>query len=112
MSPLVLGKIYGVFVNTLTGDGKYPVRECENLLLPIQVQLIEKRKAFSQLFVPFLESTSNFKHFEINMMVVADEFPKLQTVKNFARPFCKMGRFRKRFYSQDVKVCQVLAKSP
>ena len=46
------------------------------------------------------------------MMVVADVFPKLQTVKNFARPFCKMGRFRKRFHSQDVKVCQVLAKSP
>ena len=36
MSPLVLGKILGVFVNTLTADGKYPVQDCENLKLPIQ----------------------------------------------------------------------------
>ena len=32
--------------------------------LPIQMQLSEKRKTFSQFFVPFLESTSNFKYFE------------------------------------------------
>ena len=36
MSALVLGKILGVFVNTLTADGKYPVQDCENLKLPIQ----------------------------------------------------------------------------
>ena len=64
MSPLVLCKILGVFVNTLTVDGKYPVQHCENLLLPNQMQLSEKPKAFSQLFIPFLESTSNVKHFE------------------------------------------------
>ena len=64
MSPLVLGEILGVFVNTLTADGKYPVQGCENLQLPIQMQLSEKRKTFSEFFVPFLESTSNFKYFE------------------------------------------------
>ena len=42
MSPLVLGEILGVFVNTLTADGKYPVQGCENLHLPIQMQLSEK----------------------------------------------------------------------
>ena len=31
----------------------------------MQIQLSEKRKTFSQFFVLFLESTSNFKHFEI-----------------------------------------------
>ena len=36
MSALVLGKILGMFVNTLTADGKYPVQDCENLKLPIQ----------------------------------------------------------------------------
>ena len=60
----MLGEILGVFVNTLTADGKYPVQGCENLQLPIQMQLSEKRKTFSEFFVPFLESTSNFKHFE------------------------------------------------
>ena len=53
-----------VFVNRLTAYGKYPVQDCENLLLPIQMQLSEKRKTFIEFFVPFLESTSNFKHFE------------------------------------------------
>ena len=43
MSPLMLGEILGVFVNTLTTDGKYPVQGCENLQLPIQMQLSKKR---------------------------------------------------------------------
>ena len=64
MSSLVIGEILGVFVNTLTADGKYPVQGCENLQLPIQMQLSEKRKTFSEFFVPFLESTSNFKYFQ------------------------------------------------
>ena len=64
MSPLVLREILGFFINTLTADGKYPVQDCENLQLPVQIQLSEKPKAFSERFVPFLESTSNFKHFE------------------------------------------------
>ena len=65
MSPLVLGEILGVFVNTLTADAKYPVEDCENLQLPFQIQLCEKRKTFPQFFIPFLESTSNLQqHFE------------------------------------------------
>ena len=64
MSPLVLGEILGIFVNTLTADGKSPVPGCENLQLPIQMQLSEKQKTFSEFFVPFLESKSNFKHFQ------------------------------------------------
>ena len=63
MSPLLLGEILSVSVNKLTADAKYPIQDCENLLLPIQIQLSEKPKAFPKLFVPFLESTSNFKHF-------------------------------------------------
>ena len=64
MSPLVLGEILGVFVNTFTADGKYPVEDRENLELPIQKQLCGKRTTFSECFIPFLEATSNFKHFE------------------------------------------------
>ena len=36
----------------------------ESLRFPIQMQLSEKRKKFSRFFVPYLESTSNLKHFE------------------------------------------------
>ena len=64
MSPLVLVEILGVFVDILTADCKYPVQYCENLQLLIQMQLSEKPKTFCELFVPFMESTSNFKHFE------------------------------------------------
>ena len=64
MSPLAIAEILEVFVNILTADYKYPVQDCENLPLPIQMQLSEKRKTFSEFFVPFLESTSNFERFQ------------------------------------------------
>ena len=65
MSPPVFPEILGVFVNTLTAESKYPIEDWENLPLPIQMELSEKRKTFSKHFVPFLESASSFKHFEI-----------------------------------------------
>ena len=55
-----------MFRITLTGNDKYPVQDCQNLLSPIQMQLSLKPKFFSYSFVPFLQSTSNFKHFEKN----------------------------------------------
>ena len=64
MSQLVLGELLAVFVNTLTTDCKYSVRDCENLQLPIEMKLSEKRKRFSQFFVRFHQSTSNIKHIE------------------------------------------------
>ena len=54
-----------MFRNTLTANDKYPFRDRENLLSPFQMQLFLKVKTFSDFFVPFLESTSNFKHSEI-----------------------------------------------
>ena len=61
MSPLALREILVVFVNI--ADGKYLLQDCDNLQLPNQMQLSEKRKTFPEFFIPFLESTSNFKHF-------------------------------------------------
>ena len=53
-----------VLRNTLSANDKHPVWAFENLLSPIQMTLSLKRKAFVDSFVPFLESTSNFKRFE------------------------------------------------
>ena len=64
MCPLVSGEMLGLFLNTLTSDGKYPLQGCENLQLLIQMKLSEKPKNFSEFFVPFLDSTANFEHFE------------------------------------------------
>ena len=47
LSPLVLGEILRVFVNTLNADDKYRVQDCENLPLPREMQLSEKQKSFS-----------------------------------------------------------------
>ena len=57
-------KILGVFRNTLTANEKYLFRGSKNFLSPIPIQVSLKPKALSEFFVPFLESTSNFKHFE------------------------------------------------
>ena len=53
-----------MFRNTLTGNDKYPVLDCVNFSSLIQVQLSIKPTIFSDFFVRFLESTSNFEHFE------------------------------------------------
>ena len=63
MSPLVIGEIIGVLVNTLTAEGKYSIEDWENLPLPIYFQLSEKQKTFSEVSVSFLEYTWNFKQF-------------------------------------------------
>ena len=39
ISPLLKFQILGVFVNTMTADDKYPIRDCENLWFPIQMIL-------------------------------------------------------------------------
>ena len=75
--------------------------------------LSEKQKPFPKLFVPYLESTSNFKRFEKKKMIVIDNvFPKLETVKIFARKVSQGHRFRTRFGSEHVKSSQLLAISP
>ena len=51
-------------VNMLTATYEYSHSNRENLPLPIQMQLSGKPKTFSQIFIAFLESKLNFKHFE------------------------------------------------
>ena len=48
----------------MTANDKYPVKDSRNLWSPIQMELSLKAITFSDFLVPFLESTSNFKHFE------------------------------------------------
>ena len=64
MSHLVWSEISKIFINTLTADGKYPAQGCENFQYAIEMQLSEKQKTFSDFCVWFLDSTSNFEHFE------------------------------------------------
>ena len=46
MSLLVIYEILQLFVNTLTADGKYSLRNSDNLMQLIQMELYEKQKVF------------------------------------------------------------------
>ena len=61
-SLLVIHKILRLFVNTLTVDDKHYLLNRDNLTQPIQMQLSEKQKTFSQFFFAFLKSILNIKH--------------------------------------------------
>ena len=90
--------------NTLTANDNYPVQECGKLSSPIQKELYLKQIIFSNFFVSFLESTSNFKHFEKKkMIVIATLFRKLHNVKDLIRPLFKKHRLRNFFDHQHVK---------
>ena len=57
---LVRCKILGLFVNTLTDDGKYSLLYRDNLTQQIQILLSQKPKTFSQFFSGFLQPLLNF----------------------------------------------------
>ena len=96
-------EILGVFVDTLTADERCAVPECENLQFPIQMILSSTRNFFPQIFVRLMESTSNLKLFQKKKIVIANIFPKLQTVKDLLKPLSKKRHFRTSFNSQHVK---------
>ena len=56
-------QVLGLLVNTLAADEKYPVLNRDNLTIPIQMQLSQKQKTFSEFFAAFLKSRLNFKYF-------------------------------------------------
>ena len=61
---LVLCKILGLFVNTLTDDGKDSLLYRDNLTQQIQILLSQKPKTFSQLSSEILKPTLNFEYFQ------------------------------------------------
>ena len=82
---LVLWKVLGLFVNTLTDDDKYCLHYRENLTQPIQIPLSEKQKTFYQFFSRYSKSILNFKHFQKKMTLIAHVFPKLPSSKKVSR---------------------------
>ena len=59
---LVIHKIVGLFVNTLTADDKNYLLNRDNFAQGIQMQLSQKQKTFSEFLFAFLKSILNFKH--------------------------------------------------
>ena len=73
---LLLCEILGLFVNTLTDDGKSSVLYRDNLTQQIQILLSQKPRTFSQLSSEVLKPILNFEHFQKKMALIADIFPK------------------------------------
>ena len=103
MSPLELGETLGLFINILTADGKYPFQGCENLPLPFKMRLSGKRKMFSNFLLRFWILHQILNILNEKMIVIANVFPKIQTVKIFVRKLSQEHRFRTDFGSQHVK---------
>ena len=62
-----------------------------------------KMNYFLEFIISLLESTSNFKHFQKKMILIANIIPELRPEKNLVRPLSEKRRFRTRFESQHVK---------
>ena len=58
----MINKILRLFVNTFTVHENHYLLNRDKLKEPIQAQLSQKLKAFSEFFFPFLKSILNFKH--------------------------------------------------
>ena len=58
----MIHKILRLFVNTVTVNDKHYQLNRDNLRQPIQMQLSQKQKTFSEFFFAFLKSILNYKH--------------------------------------------------
>ena len=61
---LVICKISRLFPDTLRADGKYSLLNRDKLTQPIQMQLFQKEKTFSEFLAAFLKSSLSFQHFQ------------------------------------------------
>ena len=61
---LLTCEIVGLLLNTFATDEKYPAVNRDNLTIPFQMELSQKRKSFSEFFAAFLKSIWSFEHFE------------------------------------------------
>ena len=82
---LVLCKLSGLFLNTLTDDDKYSLPYGDNLTQSIQILLSQKQKTFFEFSSAFLKSPLNFEHFQKNINLITDVFPKLPPPENVNR---------------------------
>ena len=60
-SLLVIHKILRLFVDTLAVNDKHYLLKRDNLPQPIQMQLCQKQRNYSEFFFAFLKAKLNFK---------------------------------------------------
>ena len=60
----MIHKILTLFANRLIVDDKHYLLNRDNLTQPIQMQLYQEEKIFSEFLFAFLKSIINFKHLQ------------------------------------------------
>ena len=81
-SLLVICKMLGLLVNTLTADDKFSDFNRVILTQPIQMQLSKKQKLFLIFFVHFWNLDKKLNILKKVMTIIASVFPKLTTLKD------------------------------
>ena len=81
-SLLVIHKVLRLFANTLIVDHKDYLLNRDNLTQPIQMQLYQEQKIFSEFFLAFLKSILNFTHLPKNDALIADVFGQIWVPEN------------------------------
>ena len=97
-------KILRLFANRLIVNDKHFLLNRENLTKPIQIQLFQKQKTFSEFLFAFSKSILNLNH---SLTLIADVFPEVPTPKNM----CKKPCFRGPLDRQHGKWVDTLLKS-
>ena len=64
MSALITSEIFRLFVNTLTPDDKYSLRNMQIFWEQVQTHLSQKEKTFWGFFIAFLKCAWNLEHSE------------------------------------------------
>ena len=110
-SLLLTCKILGLLFNTLATDEKYALLQKDNLTIPIQMQLSQKLRSFSQFFAAFLKYRLNFNKFQTKYEPQIFCLSEIRASENVVRKMSKKSRFRGPFGKQHVKRAQALLKS-
>ena len=77
----------------------------------LKCNYLKKEKTFVNFLLQLWNLHQILNIFLKKMIVIANVFPKLQTVKHLVRPLSKKHRFRTSFHSLHVRGCQTLVKS-
>ena len=89
MSPLVLGEVLVMFANRLTADGKYPFQDLRISKSQLKCNYLKNRNLFLIFLFSFWNLYRVLNILKKMMIVIANVFPKLQTVKILVRPLSK-----------------------
>ena len=110
-SLLVICKVLRLFVNISIADEKRFIINRDNLREPIQMQLSQKQKLFSELVFAFLKSTLNFKHFQKKCDPQTWSISEITDSKCVVKQMSEKSRFRVPFNKQHCKGDKTLLKS-